>query len=215
GTGDDPGERSEDPRDGSPHDRRLPDDRQGVGEYDENRKRLADQPAKSENPRREDDADGDDRDVLTGDREQVGEPARLEGVPQLRIEPGALAQDDPDEQPAPLSLRTPGQRPLHVRAQPIADATDPAPPADDAPALLAAQHDVHAATLEPSALVEAGLGPTRRDRLRAHVEDGPLRRRAAHWELEHHSLAKDAAPEAMHLGRRAHGERRAPNRPGK
>ena len=63
-----------------------------------------------------------------------------------------------------------------MRVQPVGDATDPTPPADDA-RIVAAQHDVDALPREPATLVEAGLGPSRLDRPRAELEHGPLRGR--------------------------------------
>ena len=107
----------------------------------------------------------------------------------------------PDEQAALLPRGSAGERRLHVRAQPVADATDPAPPADDPPAVVAAQHDMHAATREPAALVEAGLGPARRDRPRTQLEHGALGRRPLGRQLEQHPLADAAGPEAACLGR--------------
>ena len=105
--------------------------------------------------------DRDDGDVLAGHCEQVLEAACLEGVPQLPVDARVLAEDDAREQAASLPRRSAGERRLHVRAQPVADATDPAPPADDAPAVVAAQHHVHAATRRASR--------ARRSRSRAHA----------------------------------------------
>ena len=141
------------------------------------------------------------------------EAARLEGVPQLPVDARVLAEDDAREQAAALPRGPTGERRLHVRAQPVADATDPAPPADDAPAVVAAQHHVHAATREPAALVEAGLGPTRRDRPRAQLEHGALRRRPLRRKLEQHPLA-DAGRAEPHAPRPACGRRTASGRQG-
>src|SRR4029079_9333040 len=132
-------------------DRRLPADRQRVREDDEDRERLADEPAQPDDARRHHDAHRDDGDVLAGHCEQVLEAARLEGVPQLPVDARVLAEDDAREQTASLPRGSTGERRLHVRAQPVADATDPAPPADDAPAVVAAQYTVRAATRDPTA----------------------------------------------------------------
>ena len=112
-----------------------------------------------------------------------------------------------------FARRPAGQRSLDVRAQPVGDATDPAPPADD-PGALAAHDDVHAASREPPSFVEAGLGPTRRDRPRAHLEDGTLRRRPLGRQLEQDPLADPLVTEPSHLGRQAERERRASRRSG-
>ena len=75
------------------------------------------------------------------------------------------------------------------------------------------EDDVNPPPLEPSSLVEAGLGPSRGDRARPELEHGALRRRAAGGQLEQHALAQLDAVEAAHLGhhprpRRATGSRR-------
>ena len=88
------------------------------------------------------------------------------------------------------------------RAQPVADATDPAPPADDVPGAARVQDDVDPTPLEPPSLVEAGLGPSRGDRARPELEHGALRRRPPGRKLEQHPLAQLDAVEAAHLGRR-------------
>ena len=136
------------------------------------------------------------------------ETARLERVALCRVDARVLAEHDPGEERAALSRRPAGKGALHVRAQPVGDATDPTPPADDAHA-FPAQHDVHAAPGKPAALVEAGLGPTRRDRPRAQLEHGALRRRALRRKLEQHPLAEPGRAESADLGRHADRERRA------
>ena len=90
------------------------------------------------------------------------------------------------------------------RAQPIAHATDPAPPADDMPGATRVQDDMDPTPLEPSSLVEAGLGPSRGDRARPEIEHGTLRRRPAGRELEQHPLAQLDAVEAPHVCRHPH-----------
>ena len=206
---DDPRERGQHAGDCRADDRRLPADGERVGEHDADRHRLAEQPPDPRDPQRRDDADRHDRDVLTGHGEEVHEAARLEVVAQGRVDLGVLPEHDPRDELSTLARRPAGQRLLDVRAQPVGDATDPAPPADD-PGALAAHDNVHAASREPASLVEAGLGPTRRDRPRAHLEDGALRRRPLGWELEQDPLADLLVAEPGHLGRHAERERRAP-----
>jgi hypothetical protein len=92
----------------------------------------------------------------------VHELAGLEVVGLAAVEAGVLPEHDPGQERSPLAHRSPGKGFRHVRVQPVGDATDPTPPADDAD-ILASHHDVHAAAREPATLVEAGLGPTRRD----------------------------------------------------
>ena len=76
----------------------------------------------------------DDGDVLAGHRQQVRQAARLEGVASSL----SMPESSPRTMPASRRRRSPvgstGERRLHVRAQPVADATDPAPPVDDPPA---------------------------------------------------------------------------------
>ena len=106
---------------------------------------------------------------------------------------GSMPASSPRTIPARSARRSPvvprANGALHVRAQPVGDATDPTPPADDARA-LPAEHDVDAAAAKPAALVEAGLGPTRRDRPRAQLEHGSLRRCALRRKLEEDALAE-------------------------
>ena len=93
-----------------------------------------------------------------------------------------------DERPA-LAGRPERQGVADFRAQPIAHATDPAPPADDVPGAARVQDDMDPTPLEPPSLVEAGLGPSRGDRARPEIEHRTLRRRPAGRELEQHPLA--------------------------
>ena len=131
--------------------------------------------------------------------------------------PGSSAESSPSTKPRSSASRSPSgaalERSLQVRAQPVGDATDPAPPADD-PYLVRAQHDVDPAPRQPGTLVEAGLGPTRRDQPRAHdLQHGAARGRAPAADLEQRPLAHDEAGKATHLDRHAHGERRRARRP--
>ena len=107
-----------------------------------------------------------------------------------------------------------GERRLHVRAQPVADATDPAPPADDAPAVR------RRAT--PRARRDARASRARRSRSRAHAarpaahaapQHGALGRRPLGRQLEQHPLPDAGRAEPHRLRRRADGERRPADRP--
>ena len=130
-----------------------------------------------------------------------------------RVDPVVLAEHDPGQDRAPLSRRPAGERLLDMRVQPVGDATDPAPPADEA-RVVAAQHDVDALPRQPRTLVEAGLGPTRRDRLRAQLEDGALRGRPLGRQLEQDALPELHLSEAHDLCRRTKCERRPADRAG-
>ena len=77
-----------------------------------------------------------------------------------------------DERPA-LAGCPERQGVADFRAQPIAHATDPAPPADDVPGAARVQDDMDPTPLEPPSLVEAGLGPSRGDRARPEIEHRP------------------------------------------
>ena len=174
--GGDPRERRERARDRSTDDGRLPADRERVREDHEDRDRLAHEPADADDARDHDHADRGDPDVLSRHGEQVHEATRPERVDEVAIDARVLPEHDPGEQAATLPRGSTGKGLLDVRVQPVGDATDPAPPADDA-STLPAHHDVDAAAREPPALVEAGLGPSRRDRSRTQLEHGALRRR--------------------------------------
>ena len=92
-----------------------------------------------------------------------------------------------------------------MRAEAIRDTANPATTANDLPA-TPAQEYVHAATGEPSALVEAILRAARRGHGRSECEDGSLRRRPAEWQLEQDSLAKGTLAKALDLSRDAERE---------
>ena len=116
-------------------------------------------------------------------------PEALKASRRSGIDALVRAEHDADDERPALTGRPERQRVLDFRAQPIADATDPAPPADDVPGAARVQDDVDATPLEPSSLVEAGLGPSRGDRARPEIEHGTLRRRPAGRQLEQHPLA--------------------------
>jgi len=68
------------------------------------------------------------------------------------------------------------------------------------PAAARAENDVNPPPLEPTSLVEAGLGPSRGDRARPELEHGSLRRRPARGQLQENPFAKCNAVEAADLG---------------
>ena len=138
------------------------------------------------------------------------QPARPEVVAERSRDAVVLAEHDPGQDRAPFSRRPAGERLFDVRVQPVGDATDPAPPADEA-CVVAAQHDVDALPRQPRTLVEAGLGPARRDRLCAQLENCPLRGCALARQLEQDALALrsgfgslfgEALADGLHLAKR-------------
>ena len=136
------------------------------------------------------------------------EPRRLEGVAEIRIDALVCAEHDADDERPALAGRPEREGVADFRAQPIAHATDPAPPADDVPGAARVQDDMDPTPLEPPSLVEAGLGPSRGDRARPEIEHGALRRRPAGRKLEQHPLAQLDAVEAPHVCRHPNGVRR-------
>ncbi len=169
---------------------------------------MTDGTAEPEHVREPEHAEADEDDVLAGDREQVVETRRLEGVAEIGVDALVGAEHDADDERPALTGRAERQCIRDFRAQPIAHATDPAPPADDMPGAARVQDDVDPTPLEPPSLVEAGLGPSRGDRARPEIEHGTLRRRPAGGKLEQHPLAQLDAVEAPHVCRDPHRERR-------
>ena len=139
------------------------------------------------------------------------QPARPEVVAERSRDAVVLAEHDPGQDRAPFSRRPAGERLFDVRVQPVGDATDPAPPADEA-CVVAAQHDVDALPRQPRTLVEAGLGPARRDRLCAQLENCPLRGCALARQLEQDALPELQLAEALDLCRQTQCERRPADR---
>ena len=141
----------------------------------------------------------DEDDVLTRDREQVVETRRLEGVAEVRVDALVGAEHDCRRRAPPLARRPAREGVRDRRAQPVADAADPAPPADDAPRPARVQHDVDAPPREPAPLVETGLGPSRGDRARSQLENGALGRCPSRRKLEQDALAQERPGEAAHF----------------
>ena len=135
------------------------------------------------------------------------EPRCLEGAAEVGVDAFVCPEHDADDESLPLTRRPEGEPVGNRRAQPVADATDPAPPADDVPGSARVQDHVDPTPLEPCSLIESGLGPSRGDRARPELEHGALRRRAPGRELEQHPFAQLDAVEAAYLGHHTDGER--------
>ena len=129
-----PRQRGEHAGDGGADDRRLPADRQRVGQHDADRHRLAERGARSPRPRAPRRRRSRAISARSGPRRPGGASS-----PRPRSRPAA-----PGRSPSPRrgrfrrraagARRSPArQRALDVCAQPVGDATDPAPPADDPP----------------------------------------------------------------------------------
>ena len=129
---------------------------------------------------------------------------------------GSIPSSAPSTTPTTSDRRSPvgpeRERVRDRRAQPVADASDPAPPADDVPGAARVENDVDPPSCEPASLVEAGLGPSRGDRARPELEHGTLRRRPPRRQLEQDPLTQFDAVEPPHLGGDPHRERRSARR---
>ena len=115
--------------------------------------------------------------------------------------PSSAPEHDSRHEGPALTARSECQSSGDLRAQPVAHATDPAPPADDTPPAARVQDDVDPPPRKPAALVETGLGPSRDDRPRSQREDGPLWRRPTLGKLEQHAFAQGETAEGAHLCR--------------
>ena len=83
--------------------------------------------------------------------------------------------------------------------------------ADAAPP-VGMQNHVDAAVPQPARLVEAVRRGARETHRRDGLDHGTLRRRAAQWKLEQHSLSEAEAAESAHLRGNSQFEARAPRR---
>ena len=190
-----PRKRADAPGDGRTDDGRLPADGESVGEDRGDRGQVDADATDAEQPRDGADRNGHDGDVLTRHCRHVRQAGGTERLPETRVERGVVAEHEAAQEREPLTVRAALERPFQVRAQPVGDATDPAPPADD-PYLVCAQHDVDPAPRQPGTLIEAGLGPTRRDQPRAHdLQHGTARG-------AHVRYGSRAAPARARRGRR-------------
>ncbi len=134
------------------------------------------------------------------------EPGGLERSPQLGVDPLVGAEHDPDHERSALAGRSERESVPDRRAQPVADASDPTPPADDLPGAACVEDDMDPPPREPTSLVESGLGPSRGDRARSELEHGTLGRSAPGRQLEQDALAQLDAVEAAYLGGGPHRE---------
>ena len=208
-----PGERGEPARDPGANDRGLPADREHIRRDRREREYLGREPGDPEQPRQPEHAEREIGDVLPRYGQEVVQAGRLEVGAKLFGQPLVLAEDDPRQDGAALPVEPRGDRPRHVRAEPVREASDPAAPADAAP-VAAAENHVDAAPSQPAALVEAVLGSARRGHDGPEGQDGTLRGRAADGQLEQHALPQRALAEATHLGGSAQGEQRPSDRAG-
>ena len=160
-------------------DGRLPSDGEGVGEDRDDREGMARRSRHAEDVREPEHAETDEDDVLSRDGEKVVEPRCLERVPESRIDAFVGAEHDAGHERPALAGGSECESSGDCRAQPVADASYPAPPANATPGPARREDDMNAPAVEPPALVESGLGPTRGDRARPELEHGTLRRRPA------------------------------------
>ena len=130
------------------------------------------------------DAEADEHDVLTRHSEEVVETRCLEGVAELRIDPFVGTEYDADDKRPALARGPECESVTDCRAQPVAHASDPAPPADDVPGTARMENDMDPPPCEPAPLVEAGLGPSRGDRARPELEHRTLRRCTPYGQLQ-------------------------------
>lgn len=148
-------------RNGRPCDRGLPANCQGVRENAGDRHHLRPQATDREQPGQGCETEGDDSDVLSRDGCQVSEPRGAEVVPHRPSQIAVVAEHDPPKQGMPISRDAACKSVLDARAQPIGDASDPAPPADHV-GVGGTENDVYSSPCQPRLFVEAGLGPARR-----------------------------------------------------
>ena len=130
------------------------------------------------------------------------EARRSETSAQLVGETFVLAEHNPGQDRAPLALEAWSHRAREPRPQAVGEARETTPPADDPPPRCP-QHDVHAVTTQPRALVKAVLRAVRELDLADYVEKSALRRRAAQRKTEEHRLSDDLVSELAHLRRHA------------
>ena len=155
----------------------------------------------------------DERDVLTRDREQVVEARGTKRVPQVFVEPFVLAEHDPEQHGTPLAGDARRECGGDRSPEPVSDAAEPSPAADDLWIATSEDH-VDAVAPKPRALVEAVVAGPRLGHEDRKLEDRALGRRAAHRELEQDRLAHVAVAEAIDACGYAERELRSASRPG-
>ncbi len=178
----------------------MPADREHVRRDHEHRRELTPDARKPDEPGETEDTGDKERDVLTGDGEQVVEPGRTEVALHVRREPFILAEYDAQHDASAHSARPAPDGTLDAVAQAIAEALDSAPPPDFTPARRL-EHDVDALPGQPRALVETVLRRPRLLDVDRRVQNRPTRRRAPCRQYE-----QDALPQRLVTELRQHGE---------
>ena len=142
-----------------PHHRRLRADGEHVRADGRERPDLARHARDAEQPRDEQHAARDERDVLARDGEQVVEPRGTERVPQVFVEPFVLAEHDPEQHGTPLTGDTRRERGADRRPEPVSHAAEASAATDDlGDRDLSGPRGRRAA--KPRSLVEAVVGRT-------------------------------------------------------
>ena len=175
-----PGQRGERARHTRAHDRGLPADREHVAADRRQRRRSRPTSRDADEPREQERAARDQRDVLARDGEQVVEARRAKPRARApRDSPSSSPRTMPGDHRTALAVR--GRAPSNARAgpQPIGEAGDPAAVADDAPVRRRARRRARrggaarcARRSRSPARAEARISPM-------SVENRALRRRAA------------------------------------
>ena len=193
--------------------RRLRSNRQHVGADRGERSDLPEPARKAEQPGERKRPAGDEHDVLARHREQVVETRSSESLPQVVRERLLVAEDDPFDDPAPLSPQPGRDRAREPSTQAVGDAAEPTAPTDLSPA-ISSQNHVHAVSPKPGRLVEAVLRRLRQTHRDDGLDQGTLRRRAPERQLELDGLAQAQTAEASDLGRHPQLEPGMTGRPG-
>ena len=143
-----PREGCEPARDTGPNDRRLRADGEHVRADRRERADLARHARDTEQPRDEQHAARDERDVLARDGEQVVEARGTERVPQVFVEPFVFAEHDPEQHGTPLAGDARRERGGDRSPEPVGDAAEASPATDDLWIATAEDH-VNAVTPKP------------------------------------------------------------------
>ena len=200
-----PGERAERTGDPGTDDRRLGADREHVGPDRRECAELAEQARQAEQPGEQHRTGGDERDVLSGHREQVIEPRRAEAATQLVRETVVLAEHHAFDDRGTFTVEPSRDRMPQTSSNRVRDPADSATTTDDPP-VVDTQDDVDAVPAKPGSLVEPVLGAARRSHDHERLQDGSLRRCASARQLQQDRLAQRQPAEALDDGRRANVE---------
>ena len=197
-----PGERRERAGDSGADHGRLPADREHVRGDRPERHELPDDSRDPEQPAEPEDADGDVRDVLAGDRQKMRKARCPEVLLDVFRQSFVLAEDDPENQSTPDSLGSAPDRTLDSIAKTIAASGDAATTAELAPR-APAENDVDPLAREPGTLVEASgaVCDSRLGHADDRLQDGTPRRRPTYGERQKHPFAQMLPAEASDLGR--------------